>query len=946
MSLNPKEEAALNLIEEDDAISTYFFAKASDVKFFIPLKERGHFSPERAPGAQPAREEGYFYFPEWKVTTYLKKIAEQVKIPGNEIYTEELLSIIREVSRYSTNIKKLDNFRIWASFIGILVSIPNKYIPIEILDLLPSWLDSKFDASVPSAEICTKLLPKFFYEQADEEDIYKGETILKHLTHIETITVSEDKKKLYGREVEFKFRADSYWLEKALEDTSLIAKRCSIKLLLDIEGKIRGMLKDVADGAYYSFYTKSSIHEPLDLLTIFLRDVLNDKAKLMTAEIEGLLDRYIRHDYLIFQKLALYIYGNNTLQYKEQIWGNIRAIIGDSFSRNCFVGDELKNLLQNLSDLDDRRIQTLITIIEAGPHKDIPEEERELYISLWKQRICRALNHFSEFRELYNKLKLITSEDTELGPAVSILGASWGLDKSPLKREDFLETSNKELAAFLATYSSDNYWEGPTVDGLSDVIKDITKDNPEKVVDDLFPFSDAGFLYIYDILWGLRDAWKERRRFSWTKVFSFVEQYIKRDDFWSDKLLVKGSHWHADHNWILRIFGDLIQEGIKDDSWAFDEELVPDVDRILRYALSNILKTSTDSASKEDHDPVTHALNSAPGTLITALFLLALKKIRMEKKKGELDQDWLSEYVLFYEQLFDGIEEAFTLFGQYLPNFAYLDEKWTNKQITIMENEKEDLWMNFIIGYLYGGTVYFGLFKLMKKNYERAIAGDINERLAEERLAQHIVLGYLNDLVTMDRKDLLGRLIDRNKPIYIDALVGYLRGQSESPNYAKNDDKAKLENKAIAVWSYVYNKYKDKEDYSSVDIEILSNLLMLMIFLPRIDSEYFQWIKLSLSFKEYRYHDRFLYDDLIRISNMDKSLEVGRYIGKIMGEIVNKNIPTLFKDKIRLLVQYLYDLKDSEAKAEADKICGYYFRASVFDDNGQIFLRDVYERYR
>ena len=951
MSLNAKEEAALKLIEEDQSISNYFFSKVSDVKFFFPLKEKGYFSPDRAPGAQAAQAEGYYYFPEWSVLPYLERISRQVEIPEYSKYVGELLAIIKEVSKFNPSNSKLDNYRIWASFIRILANIPNKSVPIEVLDLIPFWLESKFGSSVQTSEICTRLLPKYLCELADEDDIKKAEIIIKHLTHIEATPLPEDKKELYGREVEFKFRADSYWLEKAIENTNLIAKKCSINVIHDIADKIESMLKNETDGAYYSMYSRGNIHEPLDLLIVFLIDVLNEKAKLEEAEIENVLDGYIKQDYLLFQKIALYVYGNNAYQFKEQIWANIQYAIGDSVVRIIFVGDELKKLLNNLQDLDNAKIEKLKAIIKKGPQKDIPEEEHEHSVNIWKQRICQALSHISEFQELYNDLKRTTLEDTELGPAVAGFVSVWGSEQSPLKREEILEKSNKELATFFNNYHSDNYWNGPTVDGLSDILRDIVKDNPDKFVEDLSPFLEVGYLYVYDILWGVRDAWKEKKRFSWEKLLSFVEQYINREEFWSDRLLVKGSHWGAKHSWVLRILGDLIQDGVKDEKWTIGDELVPEVNKIVTLALNNIIKNKKEYLDNNDHDPITHALNSAPGTLITANLLLALRKARTEKKKDEATKEWLHEYLSFYEQLFGGVEEAFTLFGQYLPNYWYLDEEWTTKQIVKQENVKEKLWMSFIIGYLYGGTVYIGIFKLMKGHYERAIGSDIKDKLAEERLAQHIVLGFLDDVVTIDGKDLLCKLIDRNKPSYMDALVRYLRGQftiisNIKESDAKEGKQIKIEKKASEIWSYVYDKYKGGKAFSTNEKEILSSLLMLTIFLRRIDSDNYPWIQLSLSAKENSYYDRFLLDDLIRIKSRDKSVEVGRYIGKIMVEIAKKNIPTLFKEKIKVLVQYLYDLRDGEAKNEADRICEYYFRASVFDDKGEIFLRDVYGRYR
>ena len=60
MNLKPKEKAVLKMIEEDISYENYFFKKVINVKWFYPLKEKGYFAPEKAPGVKPAEKEGYY----------------------------------------------------------------------------------------------------------------------------------------------------------------------------------------------------------------------------------------------------------------------------------------------------------------------------------------------------------------------------------------------------------------------------------------------------------------------------------------------------------------------------------------------------------------------------------------------------------------------------------------------------------------------------------------------------------------------------------------------------------------------------------------------------------------------------------------------------------------------------------------------------------------------
>ena len=125
-------------------------------------------------------------------------------------------------------------------------------------------------------------------------------------------------------------------------------------------------------------------------------------------------------------------------------------------------------------------------------------------------------------------MKKITNIDTELHPAIGKTETRWGPGPSPLTREEILRMTNRELAEFLSKFKTKDSWEGPTVGGLSDTLKEAVKTNPNKFADDLGPFKDGGFIYIYKILDGFKDAWKEKKAIDWGKIFDFITTYITK----------------------------------------------------------------------------------------------------------------------------------------------------------------------------------------------------------------------------------------------------------------------------------------------------------------------------------------------------------------------------------------------------------------------------------
>ena len=104
------------------------------------------------------------------------------------------------------------------------------------------------------------------------------------------------------------------------------------------------------------------------------------------------------------------------------------------------------------------------------------------------------------------------------------------------------------------------------------------------------------------------------------------------------------------------------------------------------------------------------------------------------------------------------------------------------------------------------------------------------------------------------------------------------------------------------------------------------------------------------SFSESK-HKRFyepvhLIKDLVSLKEKGDQPVAGRLVGKIVLEILKKSTPSTFKDNIKEIVEYLYGIGDKKTKEYADEICNIYAERGVYEEmTGQLFLRDVYEKY-
>ena len=87
----------------------------------------------------------------------------------------------------------------------------------------------------------------------------------------------------------------------------------------------------------------------------------------------------------------------------------------------------------------------------------------------------------------------------------------------------------------------------------------------------------------------------------------------------------------ANHFWIISVISDLIREGTRDDSWAFDEQYLKKAEQILFLIFDKL--EAEDKEEKSDY--VTHALNSSHGKTLSAFINLALRIARTNDKTGD-----------------------------------------------------------------------------------------------------------------------------------------------------------------------------------------------------------------------------------------------------------------------------------------------------------------------
>ncbi|MBT1248694.1 hypothetical protein [Thermosipho sp. 1244] len=929
-----------NLLK-NKAREKYFFEHLRYKKWFVLLKNSGFFLPEKAPGPEPTDEEGYYRIPYWNVLTYLEKISQQVNNPNDEKYIDGLLEIIRNISEYHLdNYKKLDNFHIWSSFIRILSNFPNDKIPLDVIELTEIWLDSKINNRLQTKEIVEKLLPKFLTDKS--EDIVKAEKIIEFLFKVKSF--ENNKKVLLGN-----FYYIKELIEKYAED---ISKKCTINIINILSCTIKKVISDKADGTFYSFYetNKPSTSNVIELLSNFLIKIMLVKAETEPEKLKKYLESFLNESHYIFPKIALFIIEHNVGRFRDIFFKSVKSDNGIRiFSEIPYWGDELRNVLEKLGKLSDYERTILDKKIKKAcgekisKFKNKDKIERENLETTCKQRIYRALSYDKYFEELYEKMRQITQQDVELTPAIGKIKFMWGWGKSPLSVEEIIRMDNERLVRFLSEFERNKISGEYTMEALSETLKTAIKEAPEKFLNDLIPFVKVNNFYINYVLEGLKETMKVKKNVDYIKIFDFIESYINQKNFpvlskkSEEKFIIK-----IDYNWNFSTISTIIVEFLNNYSSNISEKISKKIELILRKMM-NKMEYKVDNLEVSDY--VFYSLNTAYGYITNAYINFILKMSELLKSNiikqntyNLFKNNFISEFNKFLKE---NIIEAYSLFGKYLFRLHYyLDKSFTGKVIKLLENEKgKSIWEAFMQNYLFFSTLLSNeLYGLMKSHYEFSINYNFNIQIARENLIRHISFLYLNGIDSIKPSGLFHKLVEKFDSKDIKIIIQYFCSQNKS---LKNNGEINKEKqlRIMDFWEYLYNKCKDiKEKVLSNNMqEVLSNMVLLTVFLPSLGNPYIDWVKTFARYLKDETTFSIFLEHLEKFKNTNNKTETAKAIGEIFLAILENFIPIFPEEKIKSTVEYLYTMKE---KDNADKICNTYAKY------GYYFLKDIYEKYR
>jgi hypothetical protein len=720
----------------------------------------------------------------------------------------------------------------------------------------------------------------------------------------------------------------------------------------NLEKNIAGVFSSLfSDYTYIHFKSLTNItrnysNRAEETLIIVLRDLVLKRCEINREDGGRLLERLFSSEYPfpIYRRLALICVDKFWSNYSS-LFDTFLEIIPRAISEPHFeveLYDLFTNHCQDLSlDAISEIKRQIIDISDDYPKQDE-------FVAHWQFKWLSPLREHPEFKPIYEavKQKVNPKDGKPYAPERSI--TSWTIlgHKSPLDANKILSMPVAEFVKFAKEFKGQfsyrfNPDDEPDKVGLADEFQMAVKADPKKFTAEIDALKDSEYLFVTRFYHGLKDAWNDNQDIEWEKALKFAISYFSVDaDAFRKQVREEQTKegWGQTSNiWLITEIADLIKDGCKSDSRPFDISLFELIEQLYQKMLPII-----DEKPEEVKlgDALFHALNCTLGKAISSYISLSLRISREKKKR--MEENWGRRR---YERFFESGIDAYIWFGDYLPQINYLDPDYTkNKVAEFADKDAGDHnWQMFMEGYLYGAQVYGDLYCLMRPHYAKAIQNDVFGEKIDQRLVEHIALGYLHFGEMLQEKNadntdslfwklLLGEAAPNRKERWL-KVPGFFWSITAPPENSKEQ----FNDRTISFWKWTYDERERVkailgDSYSS----FLSKMSTLTSVLGKIDSENEKWLLLSAPFidiENIEHNSSFV---LERFTKFEDTESIAR-IGKIFLKILENTTPGFDEVHIKLIVERMYK---NGSREDADAICNTYGRRGIH------FLKSLWEEFQ
>lgn len=926
--LKPEEQAVLNALGiEGKEYQNYFFSKAKDLKWFRPLKELGYFQPSQNPQPQESDEKGFYTIPVWPALLYLEKLSPVLSKPENRSYAEEIMQIIREVSR-PQSWNKADNYRTWTSFTRILSNIPVDLIQYTDIDLVGDWLKSQFGSSLLGRELGQHLVPRFL-QSSNSTDWGKAERLIEIVTEVRIVEKEYGKEhKIVNKEVHAAL--DSYSLRELFKHNSeLLGKRVGQGVVTILSKRIKESSTSDSHDELPHIWRRAIEDHPQNVgaedtehvLVSAFRDVLCSFSSEKTDDAHDVLRALLTDESVLVRRVALHTINEHYSLYPELFW----EILGPQWFQSEYKHELYQLINLNFTKFSPPEQARLIEIIQKLTYEHSDEKDSD------RRDTARRLDWLHAIRgkgnvqadHLYDQYLGVVKYVPKHPDFSSYSEVRYG-NLAPHSKDQLLKLSIAEIVAYLDEFQETGHWEDPTEEGLGDVLMEAVKEDPNKFDIEVHRFLESKLAYQYEILRGFEEAWKFGKSFDWRAVLTFCQRLIDRNGFWELKDKRPDGHLRATRSWITSEICSLISCGVSNDDWAFDESFLPLAEQIIL----KIIKNEPPTAKGRADDALTEAMNTPKGRCIESLVAYSLRNARLLEGKGQDRKAfWARIQKVFDDELAQcvgGNYEFSALAGRNILQLHYLNQEWLKERFNdICSLQSEENWRCAMQGYSYVNLVHPDIYALLKNNghLKKVLNVTWRNKDVRKKIIQQIAVQYIEGKEELTGDSLFADILRGWKEKDISEIIWQFwvgRDHKLSENQRR---------RILEFWKWCSDKIRTHEEENA---RTLSGLLQLTCYLSEMGQDEEAIVTQAAPYADVGHHSSFFIEYLSGLSGQSP-----KAVANIFLEMLTRTVPSFPEEDIISIVDNLYShgLKD-----EANKIANIYTR------KGYEFLRAVYSK--
>jgi len=772
-----KADRAIALIKKGSANADYFFEQLESPAWIEPLANAKLFSN---PYPAVRRGEG-LAFPTWVPGHYLARMATRAEAQA-------------DVVRILKSVPPSDNPRVYEVIADAAAALPADMAKQLVAQVIQG-LDLPYQLSLPGK--VASLIVHLADAGLSHEALRLARAVLAIVPQAPVADDVEGGETLRWSNREARGRISGWEygevLEQILKQLVQSAGMEAFDLFCGLleEAVVAGRIGGGTGPEDFSYVWRTSIEHSdarrenvRDELVSAVRDAAEQIITASPEKLPTVIERLQARPTRVFRRIALFLLSRDvdqTAALAEQILTNPSEWDDPQFH------PEYELLLARVFEsLPVKTKQVFLEWIDKGPdverHKSFRERmdghapepsEVDLYRDSWTRDHLAVIASGlpSSYEERLKALQRAIGPAREIGRSLYRVSVGMRGERSPLSEDETLSLGWPALIAKARDWSPPtNDFDGPSVEGLANSIRQRVASSPHDAVENLDAAVDLEPAYISSILEALRESIKAKARLDWERVLTFIARVLDRAEASTDVV----GRWR----WVSKVAASLIDDSfdagdasvpfqLRDDVWRLLERLAghpdPTPEHEQEYGGSNM-------------DPATLSLNTVRGEAFHAVVRYSLWVRRaFETLPNGAERigrgfDELPEVRSLLDKHLDPNSDPSSavraVYGQWFPWLVLLDSTWATSRVTAIFPESPSMSTFFWAAwgtYIVLSNPYTTVLPILRPVYARAIElieDGMTQRVGmgeqpSQHLADHLMAYYWRGELTLAENDLV-----------------------------------------------------------------------------------------------------------------------------------------------------------------------------------------------